>query len=222
MRAHIDAALGDLAARSSSSIIQAGEYTRSPTDTPLYSALEKVAQRVYPEATLLPRADGRRHRRALLSAMPDAFAYGFGSAEPRRHLPEVPLAASTATTSASTSSRCGSRRTAGSRRAKTSSGEGCTVNVRPARRTARRRHEGERAGGRPRRAVESCSVHEPVEVPLIEIIDPPDGGAALRDARRRRSRLDRGHVGERRRARARRACPTARPASSCASPSSAR
>ena len=35
VRAHIDEALGDLSSEVELSIIQAGEYTRSPTDTPL-------------------------------------------------------------------------------------------------------------------------------------------------------------------------------------------
>jgi acetylornithine deacetylase/succinyl-diaminopimelate desuccinylase-like protein len=81
VRAHIDAALGDLSSEVELSIIQAGEYTRSPTDTPLYSALEKVAQRVYPDATLMPvmtvgGTDARFYRNA------GSLAYGFGLMSP--------------------------------------------------------------------------------------------------------------------------------------------
>ncbi len=77
VRAHIDAALGDLSNEVELSILQSGEYTRSPVDTPLYAAMEKVAQRVYPEATLLPvmtvgGTDARFYRNA------GALAYGFG------------------------------------------------------------------------------------------------------------------------------------------------
>ena len=73
VRAHIDAALGDLSSEVELSIIQAGEYTRSPTDTPLYSALEKVAQRVYPDATLMPVMTVGGTDAALLSATPDRW-----------------------------------------------------------------------------------------------------------------------------------------------------
>ncbi len=91
VRAHIDAALGDLSSDVEMSILQAGEYTRSPIDTPLYDALEKVAQRVYPQATLMPvmtvgGTDARFYRNA------GSLAYGFGLMSPGCHVPEVPLA----------------------------------------------------------------------------------------------------------------------------------
>ena len=77
VRAHIETAVGDLSSEVEISSLQDGEFTRSPTDTPLYAALERVAQRVYPEATLMPvmtvgGTDARFYREH------GSIAYGFG------------------------------------------------------------------------------------------------------------------------------------------------
>lgn len=81
-RATVDAmvaeALGpELAARVTTEIINEGDATISPIDTPLFRALETVAQRFHPDATLVPRitaggTDATFFRRA------GAVAYGFG------------------------------------------------------------------------------------------------------------------------------------------------
>jgi len=81
VRKHIDSALGELSSEVELTILQSGEYTRSPIDTPLYDALEKVAQRVYPQATLMPvmtvgGTDARFYRNS------GALAYGFGLMSP--------------------------------------------------------------------------------------------------------------------------------------------
>ena len=58
--------------------------TESPTDTPLWDALERARrQRVYPDATLLPAHDRRRHRRPLLPRT------GIGGLRLRAVLPDV-------------------------------------------------------------------------------------------------------------------------------------
>ena len=77
VRAHIETAIGDLSSEVEISSLQDGEFTRSPTDTPLYAALERVAQRVYPAATLMPvmtvgGTDARFYREH------GSIAYGFG------------------------------------------------------------------------------------------------------------------------------------------------
>lgn len=74
---HLAQVLGDLASDVEISVLQYGESTETPTDTPLYAALEKVAQQVYPQATLLPvltvgGTDARFYRHH------GAVAYGFG------------------------------------------------------------------------------------------------------------------------------------------------
>jgi acetylornithine deacetylase/succinyl-diaminopimelate desuccinylase-like protein len=81
-RAAVDAmlldALGpDLAARVETTMINEGEATLSPIDTPLYEALGEVARRFSPDATLVPRitaggTDACFFRRA------GTVAYGFG------------------------------------------------------------------------------------------------------------------------------------------------
>ena len=83
VRAHLEAALGDLAAdvdleaaRQASNVA-----TASPVASPLFDVLERVARRAYPDATLLPRmtvggTDARFWRDA------GAVAYGFGLFSP--------------------------------------------------------------------------------------------------------------------------------------------
>ena len=83
VRAHLDAALGDLAAdvEIATSPQGASPATASATETPLWDALERVARRAYPDATLLPRmtvggTDARFWRES------GAIAYGFGLLSP--------------------------------------------------------------------------------------------------------------------------------------------
>src|SRR5262245_47375319 len=83
VRAHLDAALGDLAGEVeiSSSPQGATPASASPTGTPLWDALDRVTRRAYPDATLLPRltvggTDARFWREA------GATAYGFGLFSP--------------------------------------------------------------------------------------------------------------------------------------------
>jgi acetylornithine deacetylase/succinyl-diaminopimelate desuccinylase-like protein len=81
-RATVDAMLLDalgpeLSDRITTEIFSEGEATISPTDTPLYSALQAVTRQFYPQATLVPRitaggTDAAFFRRA------GTVAYGFG------------------------------------------------------------------------------------------------------------------------------------------------
>jgi acetylornithine deacetylase/succinyl-diaminopimelate desuccinylase-like protein len=79
--AHLRRALGDLASRVDIEEIKSAPSTASPTDTPLFRALEKLVQQPYPGARLLPRmtvggTDARFYREA------GAVAYGFGLFSP--------------------------------------------------------------------------------------------------------------------------------------------
>ncbi len=81
-RAAVDAmlleALGpELSARITTEMINEGDATISPIDTPLYTALESVSRQFYPQASLVPRitaggTDAAFFRRA------GTVAYGFG------------------------------------------------------------------------------------------------------------------------------------------------
>ena len=52
---HLDAALGEMASQVEVTALQNVRSTASPTDTPMWAALERVAQAAYPGAGLLPR-----------------------------------------------------------------------------------------------------------------------------------------------------------------------
>jgi acetylornithine deacetylase/succinyl-diaminopimelate desuccinylase-like protein len=52
---YLDEALGDLASQVEVTALQNVVSTSSPTDTPMWSVLERLAGAVYPGATLLPR-----------------------------------------------------------------------------------------------------------------------------------------------------------------------
>jgi acetylornithine deacetylase/succinyl-diaminopimelate desuccinylase-like protein len=78
---YLDEALGDLADQVEVTALQNVVSTSSPTDTPMWSVLERLARAVYPDATLLPRitAGGTdagyfRHRGSV--------AYGCGLMSP--------------------------------------------------------------------------------------------------------------------------------------------
>jgi acetylornithine deacetylase/succinyl-diaminopimelate desuccinylase-like protein len=73
----IDDALGDLAGDVEIAWSSTDVATTSPTDTPLWHALERVARRSYPDARCVPfltvgATDARFYRRM------GAIAYGFG------------------------------------------------------------------------------------------------------------------------------------------------
>ncbi len=85
-RAAVDAmlldALGpDLSARVTTEMINEGDATISPINTPLYAALESVARQFHPEATLVPRitAGGTD---ATFFRQAGTVAYGFGLFSP--------------------------------------------------------------------------------------------------------------------------------------------
>ena len=59
-------ALGPLAAHVTVEHLHDRPSTQSPTDTPLWHAIEALVAKVRPEATLLPRHHDRRHRRHVL------------------------------------------------------------------------------------------------------------------------------------------------------------
>ena len=140
-------ALGPLADRVDVEIFHERASTQSPIDTPLAAALTRVARKAYPEATLLPQAHHRRHRRHVLPGPRARWPMASACCRARSPSPTSP-AGSTATTSASTSSRCGSPRPAGSTCATTSWGD-------PAGRALGGGHACERAGRRARRPTAS-------------------------------------------------------------------
>ncbi len=85
-RAAVDAMLAEalgpeLAARVETEMINEGDATTSPIDTPLFDALQQVTRRFHPEATLVPRitaggTDATFFRRV------GTVAYGFGLFDP--------------------------------------------------------------------------------------------------------------------------------------------
>ena len=81
MRAHLDAALGDLADAVDVEPILQDPASISPTDTPLWDALQRSVERAFPGARLAPRfivgfTDARIYREL------GAVAYGAGLLSP--------------------------------------------------------------------------------------------------------------------------------------------
>ena len=81
-RADVDAmlieALGaDLAARVTTEMISETDATISPIDTPLYTALQSVARRFHPEASLVPRVTAGGTDATFFREV-GTVAYGFG------------------------------------------------------------------------------------------------------------------------------------------------
>jgi acetylornithine deacetylase/succinyl-diaminopimelate desuccinylase-like protein len=71
-------ALGpELSARVTTEILNEGDATISPIDTPLYSALESVARQFYPQASLVPRITAGGTDAAFFRRV-GTVAYGFG------------------------------------------------------------------------------------------------------------------------------------------------
>jgi acetylornithine deacetylase/succinyl-diaminopimelate desuccinylase-like protein len=85
-RAAVDAmlleALGpDLMGRVTTEMINEGEATISPIDTPLYTALDEVARQLFPEARLVPRITAGGTDAAFFRRV-GTVAYGFGLFSP--------------------------------------------------------------------------------------------------------------------------------------------
>ncbi len=85
-RAAVDAMLLDalgpeLSARVTTEIINEGEATISPIDTPLFSALEAVARQFHPQASLVPRITAGGTDAAFFRRV-GTVAYGFGLFSP--------------------------------------------------------------------------------------------------------------------------------------------
>jgi acetylornithine deacetylase/succinyl-diaminopimelate desuccinylase-like protein len=85
-RAAVDAmlleALGpELSARVTTEMINEGDATISPIDTPLYAALESVARQFFPQASLVPRITAGGTDAAFFRRV-GTVAYGFGLISP--------------------------------------------------------------------------------------------------------------------------------------------